>query len=901
LASIEAWVKAGAPWPAGAAAMAAPTAGNKKFWAYVPPKAPALPKVKNSAWAANPLDRFILAQLEAKGLTPAPPANRRTLIRRVTFDLTGLPPTPQEVHDFLADTKPGAFSRVVDRLLASAAYGERWGRHWLDVARYADSNGVDENLVYTQAWRYRDYVIRALNQDKPIDRFIQEQIAGDLLSPLPNDPDDYDRIIATGYLSLGPKMLAEDDPVKQELDVIDEQVDTLGKTFLGLTIGCARCHDHKFDPISTADYYSMASIFKSTKTMLNYQNMAEWQEIPLASKADRDKLEQISGEITKVRKERNGLVEQRSAEILAEARKRTIDYRRATDEFLASAAEQGNLAAAISTPNGMTPPGARIIEAEDFIRGNVLKDKGGFGKDIGVLVNAGTYPNQTEYEFEITNAGAYQIDLRYASGDSRAIRLYVNGKLVSSNAAGKVTGGFFPDQQKWFAEGVFDFAQGKNTIRFERDSYFPHIDKLLILPRPGAASNRTVEAIAQEKNLNVELLSVLVDKRRKQKSDDPNEIELPEKAERVLKPTDREQVARLDASIAKLEKTRPILPKTMAVSEGKPTDLKVHVRGNYLTLGAQCSRRFPEVLASAGQPAIATNSSGRLELARWMTQPNHPLTSRVFVNRVWRWLFGKGIVASVDNFGTLGDRPVNQPLLDWLATTFVSDGWSLKKLHRRILLSNTYQMSSSYNEKAATKDPENRLQWRADRRRLEAEEIRDAILDVSGKLDRTQGGSMLTFKDRQYVTSTANSDPVNYNSNRRSVYLPIIRSALFDVYTAFDFGDPTVMNGDRSSTTVAPQSLFMMNSQVVLESTKAMAEALLAKKELNDRQRISLAYETCYGREVTPAEANRALEVLAKLEKAYETAEPNAEARRLRCWQSVCKTLIASTEFIYLD
>ncbi|MEI8281157.1 MAG: DUF1549 domain-containing protein [Armatimonadota bacterium] len=288
LAALTTWAKGGGLWPS----VKAPVKPKGNFWAFMPPKYSSLPTLKNKWWAMNPLDAYVLAKLESKGLKPAPVADRRTLIRRATFDLTGLPPTPQEIDAFLADKKPNAFERVLDRLLASPAYGERWGRHWLDVARYADSNGLDENLVFANAWRYRDWVINAVNADKPIDKFFQEQLAGDLI---PGAGDD--GVVATGYLSIGGKMLAEDDPVKQEMDIIDEQVDTTTKSFLGLTVGCARCHDHKFDPISAKDYYSLAGIFKSTKTMQNFRVVADWNERPLGSKQDKEKVAAIDAQI----------------------------------------------------------------------------------------------------------------------------------------------------------------------------------------------------------------------------------------------------------------------------------------------------------------------------------------------------------------------------------------------------------------------------------------------------------------------------------------------------------------------------------------------------------------------------------------------------------------------------
>jgi hypothetical protein len=549
------------------------------------------------------------------------------------------------------------------------------------------------------------------------------------------------------------------------------------------------------------------------------------------------------------------------------------------------------------------------VEAEDFARGNVLKDRDNFGKGIGVLVNAGQYPNQTEYEVDAPEAGPYQLDLRYASGDSRPIHIQINGVGVSSNAAGQVTGGFYPDHQKWFAEGVFALRAGKNTIRFERASYFPHIDKFLLVYRKGQPLTRTLDQIAVDAGLIPELLTQAAEQVKAAGNGAKPELnfETPDDADTIYPEPTRSEIARLKDEIQQQEKARPMLPRAMAVSDGTPVNVRVHLRGSYLTLGQECPRRFPLVLAGNHQMQIDSGHSGRLELAQWMTRPDHPLTARVFVNRIWRWHFGEGIVGSTDNFGSLGEKPVNQPLLDWLAVTFARDGWSLKRLHRRILLSRTYQMSSRYDAKAEQVDPENHLHWRNSRHRLEAESVRDAILAVSGGLDRTQGGTLLKFKDREYVTSTANADPVNYNSNRRSVYLPVIRSALYDVYTAFDFGDPTVMNGDRPTTTVAPQALFMMNSQLVLEQTKAMATALLAHKELDATARIQLAYETCYGRPASSAEAQRAWQFVRQLTQTYAAQEPNGSngpngtMAQERAWQSLCKALIAANEFIYIE
>lgn len=887
LAALTTWAKAGAPWPETPKAATTP---KGQFWSLVPPKTPAIPKVEARWWAQNPVDAFVLAKLEEAGLKPSPPADRRTLIRRATFDLTGLPPTPEEVEAFLADKEPNAFARVVDRLLASPAYGERWGRHWLDVARYADSNGLDENLVYPNAWRYRDWVIASMNADKPIDRFFQEQVAGDLL------PDAGDEgVVATGYLALGAKMLAEDDPVKQELDVIDEQVDTLTKSFLGLTVGCARCHDHKFDPISAKDYYAMAGIFKSTKTMLNYKNMAEWNERPLGPKEQQEKLIAID---LQIRAKTEAANKKRSAAgeiLLKQLRMRSPAYEKAARELLARDSMKTEVQPAIGTPDGAAPAGAIVLEAEDYVAGNVNKDKGAFGKGIGVLVNRGEFPNVAEYEVSVTSSGPFQLDLRYASGDSRPFRVYVNGALALSNAGGKVSGGFLPEQQRWFAEGIFLLQAGPNRIRFERDSYFPHIDKLLLIPRPGLQPTESLDVIAREAGLAPAVVQAVA---MRIKNGVDIIIELPESFDNLLPKDIASELKQLADDIAKLKKERPNLPLAMAVSEGKPTDMKVHLRGSYLTLGEDSPRKFPTAVAGPNQRVLPADRSGRLELAQWLTSPKNPLTARVFVNRVWRWRFGRGLVGSVDNFGALGDLPSHPELLDYLATTFVKeDKWSLKKLHRRLMLTNTYLMSGKYDAKAAAADPDNRLLWRFPRQRLGAEAIRDSILFVTGTLDRTMGGTLMNLPPRSYVTSTANADPVKYDSLRRAVYLPIIRSALYDVYTAFDFGDPTVMNGDRASTTVAPQALFMLNSPIVLSATRAQAQAILKRTDLDDAERVRQLYLKCFGRPATQAEVSRSLQFLSRFQAAYAKSND----ARSNAWQSLCKSFIASNEFVYVE
>ncbi len=680
IADLAEWVKRGAPFPA-----VTTTAGPDptKHWAFRPVIRPSAPTVRDTRWPKSDLDRFVLAKLEAAGLKPAPRADKRTLIRRATFDLTGLPPTPAEIEAFLNDDSPEAYARVVDRLLASPAYGERWGRHWLDVARYADSNGLDENVAHGNAWRYRDYVIRAFNSDKPYDRFLTEQIAGDLL-PAPTPAIRNEDLIATGFLALGPKVLAEPDEKKMEMDIVDEQIDTLGRAVMGLTLGCARCHDHKFDPITAADYYALAGMFVSTKTMDSFTKVARWHENPLADPQ----------------------AEQKAA---------------------AHAAAVANLKARIKA----------------------LTAKGSTAK-------------------------------------------------------------------------------------------------------------------AQLKPLQTEL--------------------------------------------AALEKAGPEIPSAMGVTEGKPTDTPILRRGNHLTPASVVARRFPVVLAGENQSPMPKGHSGRLELAQWLTKPGHPLTARVLVNRVWRWHFGKGLVRSVDNFGIVGEKPTHPELLDWLAADFVAKpdratrgmGWSIKTLHRRLMLSATYQMSSTHEAKAAQADPDNRLLWRANEKRLEVEAIRDSLLAVGGLLDRTAGGPALaSIKNRDYLFDHTSKDKTSYVSDRRSVYLPVIRNNLYDVFQLFDSPDPAVPNGDRASTTVPTQALFFMNSELATRAADALAGRLLAKPDMDNAGRVQLLFTLAYGRPPVQREVERVTTAVAALEQEF-ASENDTTKRQRKAWAAVCQAVLAGNEFIHI-
>ena len=521
------WVKIGAPWPNSkpishasettAEAKAVPrqkfTPEQRAHWAFQPVADPVPPTVK-SDWPQSPIDHFILSNLRAANLHPAPSADKRTLIRRATFDLTGLPPSRSEVDAFLGDDSADAFTTVVERLLASPRYGEHWGRHWLDVVRYADSNGLDENLSYANAFHYRDYVISAFNDDKPYARFVQEQVAGDLLPELSDERANLDRYVATGFLAIGPKMLAEDDPMKMQMDIIDEQINTLGQAFMGLTIGCARCHDHKFDPLPTEDYYSLAGIFKSSKTMENHKVVAVWYERPLVSATVTKQIAAVDKEIARITQQIEQFNANQRVLISEELHNGFGRYLLAVTDLNRFRKEAGSHREALSASESWLPlhNGFALFEAEAFHRGNVERLSDGYGEGIGVIGTRGA--GFAEYDFDVERAGEYGLEIRHAAAQSRPLNVIVNGKTVQTAVAGGVTGSWYPDGQRWFTAGQIDLKAGKNTLRLDSARVYPHIDQLALVyrgPEPWpfqAPLPNSMTRIASQHQVNLEFVSV---------------------------------------------------------------------------------------------------------------------------------------------------------------------------------------------------------------------------------------------------------------------------------------------------------------------------------------------------------------------------------------------------------
>jgi hypothetical protein len=935
----------------------------REFWAFRPPQSVPLPAVDDDSWIDSPIDRFILSRLEEERLKPAPPLDRRLLLRRVTYDLIGLPPTTAETEAFLADDRPGAFARVVDRLLASPRYGEKWGRYWLDVARYADSNGMDENLAFVNAFRYRDWVVQAMNKDKPYDRFAQEQIAGDLLvADSMSRAEKNGLVTATGFLSIGPKMLACDDGHKMELDIIDEQVSTTSQVFLGLSVGCARCHDHKFDPISTVDYYSLAGIFKSTKTMENFNVVAVWHEHSVASDEVARQLEENRTKATVVEQAIETILPAQRDRILSRERGRAGRYLRAVYDYHRGVGRVPVNGSAMVGDLLQDSEQVLLTQAEDFQRGTLTPTADGHGEGIGVLLHQG----YAEYDVTIAEAGRHQFEIRYAAAAARPMRLLVDGQLVAGDVAGEVTGGWNPEHQRWYRETVLELAAGQHTVRLERLSGpVPHVDRWLLVALEAANENdlRTgffrqwhdyLVKLDKEPSLLASLLgsdsaldlptkltdeivenlvrrfdsaqaawveavtanpsaTMLEDEKlelvRRVLHDPAGPFAMGEHPELYFDTELRDRVEDLRAQRREIDANRPIVPLAMGVREGKLESLRVHLRGDYLTLGAETSRRLPSVF-DLPDANIPENTSGRLELARWIASPDNPLSARVLVNRVWLWHFGEGLFRTPDNVGQLGEPPTHPGLLDWLSRDFVARGWSLKRLHRRILLSSTYRMSSAHDDRAYAVDPDNRFWWRIPRRRLHVEELRDTLLALGGRLDLTMYGQLLTFKARQYVSTFGSNQLDTADLPRRSIYLPVMRSATYPIYQTFDFPDPSVSVGRRVSTTIAPQSLFLMNSKLVLGETLRLAEEASRRTDerfRDDREPVRLLYRRILGREPTLGELDSSLVFVenyaqALRDEASDSKETQESDRiRLLAYRGLGRTLVASNEFLYIE
>ena len=858
---LVSWVAMGAPDPRSVGTLveshALDVAAADEHWAFRPPEDVLVPAIHDTTWPQSPIDHFILAGLEAKGLHPAPPADRHSLIRRITFDLTGLPPTPEEVAEFLADESPAALSKLIDRLLASPAYGERWGRHWLDVARYSDTSGKDENAAYGHAYRYRDYVIAAFNQDKPFDRFVHEQLAGDLL-PARCEAERYEQVIAAGFLQLGPKALAEQDKPKLLMDIVDEQIEVLGQGLLGLSVNCARCHDHKFDPIPTRDYYALAGIFGSTHVMDEMTFVSWWLDVPLADKSTVAKVTAHTEAVRKNKKEIAEYTQDANDAIMRAWRKDTRRY--------------FHVASRLARSDNDQTPSVEKMAAEHRLRADVLE------RWVKLLSDSQT-PGRNIHDLLTPWRAVASLTADQFPGDARK-------KIESSLENGKPTE-VSRYVASWFKELT---PRSLDDVAAQYDAMFSAIDQEWTETQEKAKNQAPI----------VQLGHYAQEKIRQILYGDQGIFRLPNDARDLYPDNVDKHLAKLETEREVLEKEAPPTPPmAISVRDGTIADARIHVRGNHLNLGEAVPRGFLQAVSLADPPHVNPDQSGRLQLAEWLTRPDHPLTSRVLVNRLWLWHFGEGLCRTPDDFGTRGDEPAHQPLLDWLAHRLIENNWSIKAMHRVILLSSTYQMSGTHNDAAMMVDPENRLHGRFERRRLTAEEIRDAILAVSGQLDRTMGGGLLNHKNR--VQHVDNKKKVNYDFKRRSVYLPVVRNALYDVFQLFDFGDAQTVNGQRSETTVAPQALFLMNSQMAFVSAQKMSEKLLAMADLDTTERIRHLHRLVFSREPTQSEIELTVQHRNRIAAAIadQPAEPGRQ--RTRVWETLCQGFLSANEFVFVE
>ncbi|MEX2140138.1 MAG: PSD1 and planctomycete cytochrome C domain-containing protein [Pirellulales bacterium] len=807
---LAAWVKRGAPWPDHGSLVPSDDDSSDKaenHWAFQPVREPPLPTVNGSDWVRSPVDAFILARLEAAGIAPSKPADRRTLLRRVTLDLTGLPPTPAEVEEFVNDASPNAFEQVVDRLLASPRYGERWGRFWLDYARYSDTKGYvfQEDRNYRFAYVYRDWVIRAFNEDLPYDQFLVRQIAADRL---PRESENNQQLAAMGFLTVGRRFL------NNKYDIIDDRIDVVMRTTMALTVSCARCHDHKFDPIPTADYYSIFGVFDASVEKL----------LPIAPP---------SAEFEQGVREREEKLEK-----FMEEKRRDLEARLRADaaEFLLAT---------------RSPPGTdeNMLRRDRKTRiterwRQYLSER---GKEFDPLFAPWcAFAALADGEFE---KHAVSLSASFAKADVEGGRL---NTLVAKAFAGEPPKSLAEVSARYgrlFAEIDAEWKKSADDAKTKNE------------PPPTALAGADAEQIRQ----------VLYG------SDSP--LVLPgDMLDRSLERPDRNEARRLRQEIEKFRttsKSAPLQAMGMEDAARIPPKTRVLLRGSPGRPGPEVARQFVSVVAGESREPF-NEGSGRLELAHEIVAADNPLTSRVLVNRVWTHYFGQGLVRTPSDFGLRSDPPSHPELLDYLASRFVAEGWSIKKLHRWILLSSTYQQSSEDRPEARAKDPENLLVWRMNRRRMDLEALRDSLLFVAGQLDATIGGPAVNIVTAPF-------------SKRRSVYGQIERQNLPAFFRTFDFATPDSHSPQRFTTTVPQQALFLMNSPFVIEQAAALVKRPEIESAAEPGDRIQRIYALLFGREATTDEL--------ALGEQFVTAGDGAESN----WQRYAQALMVSNEFLFID
>lgn len=954
---FEKWIEMGAPDPReGEAAEVAKAIDFDKaaqLWAFRPPVKAPLPTVRDTSWPKNEIDHFVLARIEQESLHPVRPASKQQLIRRATFDLLGLPPTPQEVAAYVADDSPNAYAQLIDRLLESPHYGERWGRHWLDVARFADDQahtfGVKPN---SEAWRYRQWVIEAFNRDLPYNDFVRMQIAGDQLDPAAG----FDRYIALGYFGLGAVYYKNSDKAKAEADELDDRIDTLTRGFLGLTVSCARCHDHKFDPIPTSDYYSLAGIFNSSplatipladQSVVDTYNQGQ-QHIKQSEKQLNDRtLElretQAESHVNQVDAYVQAIWKQR----VAKARQETLSPKQLATSFglaessivkwseFLSEGRKGKHPLLepwflLPTPTAETPIDSIPDNVQQVAKTlqqeiqNILNERDGKPVEKAPSLPERTDPvyssplitrDRLSVEIDVELNGAKELYLVItdgADGKSCDHADWIEPKLITASGEQKLTdlkwrsavsgygsinlnrgveGGPLRIADKQYENGigthapcviVYDLPAG--TQRFRSTAGLDltgsaqgggTVNFLLYTSPPPISVTFEAEdedRKPSEKKLSKEKIELLKDV-----FGDGGLFRLPDdQFQDTLTEVEVTELAQLQTQLDEARKAAPAMyPSAHAIRDNNPQNMKVFVRGNPARQGEIAPRQFLRILSN-DQRTPYDQGSGRRQLADDIASNSNPLTARVMVNRVWQQHFGRGIVATPSNFGQMGDPPTHPELLDWLTVDFIEHGWSLKSLHRQIMRSATYQLSSDNDISNAEIDGDAKWLWRMNRRRLDVEAWRDSLLAVSGQLDTKLGG-----------------ENVGLNGNRRTVYAKISRHELDELLRLFDFPDANVTSEKRTVTTVPQQQLFMLNSSFMVQQATALSNRLKAAAA-TDKDRIEAAFPLLFSRPATEREVQIGLDFLTN-------AGTDAPGQKIDAWQQYAQALLSLNEFMYID
>lgn len=792
IATFRKWVERGAPWPEkpGSGAVVIRQAGqigeeDRAFWSFQQPRRHPLPAVTDPHWCQSAIDRFIRAKLDEVQLSPVSDADSWTLVRRLCMDLTGLPPTREMIDEFAADAQPDALQRLVERLLASPHHGERWARYWLDIARYGEDQAhTFQARMYPEGWRYRDWIARSFNRDLPYDQFVAQQIAGDLLP----DENPLERFPALGFFALGPVYYADAGCAPKALaDEWDDRVDTLSRGLLGLTVSCARCHDHKFDPITMRDYYALAGVFAGTK----------YEERPLAPAEVVQAYQDAQARV----KEQEKSLNDRQTELSRQASERLVGQ---VAQYLVAAWTLQN----------------RRVTKPDLKTAELARD-------------------ESLHEFML-----------------EAWIKFLTPENVDKQAT----------LEPW--------KKALANLDARRDLSADDAARAAVLEAAKSVQDRLQTAVTRRDKSDEPLLKQFL-------TDGKAPLAIPkDKLEGLLDEAARQSLAEARQELERLKKSVPAkYPVAHALADAEPKTLKIHLRGDHKNLGDEAPRRFLEVLSSTSSPPLFSQGSGRLDLAREIASPENPLTARVIVNRVWQEHFGRGIVGTPSNFGLLGERPTHPELLDDLSRRFMDEGWSLKWLHRELALSHVYRLAARTATPHVDIDADNRLLWRANRRRLDIEAWRDSVLSASGALDLRVGGPP--------------SDLRAADHRRRTLYSTVSRHDLNGMLRLFDFPDPNLTSERRVVTTVPLQQLFVLNGEFMIRQAQTLATRLEREAGTDPAARIQLAYETTLARPARPHEIELGLRFIA---------DASADAKSgLSPWAQFAQALLATNELGYLD